>query len=1245
MKSYRFLVLALVIGLALPGLALAAPPSQTDPLGPVFINEIHYDNTGTDTGEAIEVFGPAGADLTGWSLVLYNGSNGASYATTALSGAIPDQGNGCGTVSVSYASNGVQNGSPDGVALVNASSTVVQFLSYEGVFTATNGPANTIASTDMGVSEAGSEPVGQSLQLTGTGMLYGDFSWIAPSTSSFGAVNTGQTCGTVPPAAANLVINEIDYDQPGTDAAEFIEIKNNDSLNVNLDAYSVQLVNGDSGAVVYQTIDLPNIELAVGDYYVVCADTATVANCDLDMSPDSNLIQNGSPDAVALIFNGSPIDAVSYEGDTAAPYTEGSGAGLEDNAAQPLESIARCSDGGDTNQNNVDFSLRLGTPGEANNCLTDAAPTITSTTPGNGASGISPNGNLVVNFSEAVNVSGAWFDISCATSGPHTATVSGGPQTYTLDPEADFTSNESCTVTLVASQITDQDADDPPDAMDANYVFSFNVALIPVCGDPATFIHDIQGVGPQSSMVGAPVFIEGIVVGDYQATTQFRGFHVQEEDAQADGDAATSEGIFVFDNSFGVDVLPGDLVRIGGTVAEFETSGGSGAFLTELGNVTSVTVCSGGNSVTASTLDLPVSSLSDLEAYEGMLVTIPETLTVTETFTLGRFGEVSLSANGRLFNPTNIVEPGQPAIDQQDLNNRSRIVLDDGDNRQNIDPTVYPAGGLSALNTLRSGYTVSGLTGVLEQRFSVYRLQPVGAVSFNADNVRPTEPAEVGGSLHIAAMNVLNYFNGDGLGGGFPTPRGANTPEEFARQREKIINAILGLDADVVGLMEIENDAPPNSAIEDLVAGLNAVAGAGTYAYIDTGVIGTDAIKVALIYKPAVVTPVGAYAIIDSSVDPLFLDTKNRPSLAQTFSENATGAKLTVVVNHLKSKGSACTDVSDPDTGDGQGNCNLTRTNAATALVNWLATDPTGSGDPDFILIGDMNSYAKEDPIDVFKAGGFVNLFESNAGAYSYVFDGQSGYLDHALASASLAAQVTGATEWHVNADEPIALDYNVEFKQPPQLITFYDPGPYRSSDHDPLVVGMDLNFAPAITSTPVTTATQAEPYSYDVEATGAPAPTFSLDVAPEGLTIDSATGLISWTPLGLPGDYSVTVRASNGVAPDAVQSYTITVEAADHARKVWPILECVVDRGRAWPAATRYLARFGYYNPNDFAVEIVIGNKNHFIPLPQDRGQPTEFLPGRVTLVFEVPFRTQLVWFLDNRFAIATRSPWQRCP
>jgi len=176
--------------------------------------------------------------------------------------------------------------------------------------------------------------------------------------------------GPVAAAPATLVVNEIDYDQPSTDAAEFIELGNVGSDPVNLDSVTIELVNGNAGgAIVYLTIDLPNVELAASDYFVVCANAATVPNCDLDVAPDTNLVQNGPPDAVGLRDGSDLIDAVSYEGDTGAPYTEGSGAGLIDDGSSADGGIARCPDGADTNQNNVDLRADTITPGATNACV------------------------------------------------------------------------------------------------------------------------------------------------------------------------------------------------------------------------------------------------------------------------------------------------------------------------------------------------------------------------------------------------------------------------------------------------------------------------------------------------------------------------------------------------------------------------------------------------------------------------------------------------------------------------------------------------------------------------------------------------------------------------------------------------------------------------------------------------------------------------------------------------------------
>jgi hypothetical protein len=474
------------------------------------------------------------------------------------------------------------------------------------------------------------------------------------------------------------------------------------------------------------------------------------------------------------------------------------------------------------------------------------------------------------------------------------------------------------------------------------------------------------------------------------------------------------------------------------------------------------------------TVTLPVANLAEWEQLEGMLIAISQSLYVSGHYDYGRYGEIDLSANGRLYNPTSLVEPGAAAQALQDLNNRSRIQLDDGSNAQN--PAPYPP-YLGEADTLRLGDTITQVFGVLSYAYDAYELHPIEIapgtpITFTRANPRPviTPQAEPPNRVRVASFNLLNYFTTIDTGAFICGPsgnlecRGADSVEEFTRQREKIISATLAIDADVLGIIEIENNA--TTAIQDLVDGMNNLAGAGTYAFIDTGMIGTDAIKVALIYKPAVVTPAGAFAILDSTVDPTFLDTKNRPALAQTF-EGFFGQRFTVVVNHLKSKGSACNDVGDPDTGDGQGNCNLTRTAAATAIANWLAADPTSSDDADFLIIGDLNAYAMEDPIDALKAASYTDLINTHQDAYacSYNFEAQSGYLDHAMASPSLAEQVVDAFFLPINADEPRSLDYN-DYNQP----LFYNTSMFKSADHDPLILEIDLGptlFLPSIFYTP----------------------------------------------------------------------------------------------------------------------------------------------------------------------------------
>ncbi len=575
-----------------------------------------------------------------------------------------------------------------------------------------------------------------------------------------------------------------------------------------------------------------------------------------------------------------------------------------------------------------------------------------------------------------------------------------------------------------------------------------------------TPIHEVQGAGPESELSDEVVTIEGVVTGDYRADNALRGFFVQEEADDADADAATSEGIFVFHDS--ASVAEGDLVRITGTVNEL-------AGVTQLTHVSDVSVISldALADVALAQVDLPVpDSLTPdafWEQYEGMLVFFSDALAVSETYELGRYGRIVLSEGGRPYQFTQVNSPDADFDAWLDDLSRRVIYLDDFNNQQNRADVIYhpQPGGLSPTSSFRSGDTLDGLVGIVNYAADVWRIEPLAArpVRFNADNSRPNPP-RVRGDVQVATFNVLNYFNGDGSGGGFPTSRGADSPTEFEVQREKIVSALTLLNADVVALMEIENDGGANQATADLVSALNAAQDniSDHYAFIDTGVIGTDAIKVALIYRPAVVTPVGDYAVLDSSIDPDFNTQRNRPALAQTFAADVGGDRFTVVANHLKSKGSGCpTGDNDPV----QGSCNGTRTRAAEALIRWLATDPTGSGDPDVLIVGDLNAYAMEDPVTTLLDSGYVNPADPTA--YSYVFDGQLGTLDYVLVSASLAERVTGADIWHVNADEIPLLDYNdtvldesePDYEAKPHPLTA--AGPWRASDHDPVIVGLAL--------------------------------------------------------------------------------------------------------------------------------------------------------------------------------------------
>lgn len=564
--------------------------------------------------------------------------------------------------------------------------------------------------------------------------------------------------------------------------------------------------------------------------------------------------------------------------------------------------------------------------------------------------------------------------------------------------------------------------------------------------EPTTTIPELQGTGDATPLIGQEVVVSGVVVGDTQAGLDT--FHVQ--DPAGDGDPATSDAVVVFGDA--VDVALGDEVVVRGTATEFFG-------LTEISPATTVVCGSGATLPEAAELDLPAGD-AEREALEGMLVRPVDELTVTEVFNLNRFGEVQLAEGGRLVNPTEVVEPGAPAIALAAANAERSIVLDDAVSANLATAGLAPP-YLAPGDPVRVGDVVSELEPVvLSYGFDLYRLQPADGAAdgttFDATNPRPAAPEDVGGDVRAAAFNVLNYFVN--FGG---EARGAGNPEELARQQAKIVAAVAELDADVVALQEIENSskftpADPFAALRTLVDALNAVEGAGTWDYVRAGEpAGTtgDFISNAIIFKPAALTPVGEPVVAD---DPEAWDNAREP-IAQTFAPTgvAGGDAFTVIGNHFKSKGSG--DGANADTGDGQGASNPDRVQQAEALAVFAAEVAAAAGDEDVLLLGDFNAYSLEDPIDVLRAAGYTDLAPAFApGDYTYVFAGQSGSLDHALSSPSLTAKVTGVDVWNINAVESFAYQYD-------GYEPLFAPDPYRASDHDPVVLGIDLDDPPVL--------------------------------------------------------------------------------------------------------------------------------------------------------------------------------------
>jgi 5'-nucleotidase len=634
----------------------------------------------------------------------------------------------------------------------------------------------------------------------------------------------------------------------------------------------------------------------------------------------------------------------------------------------------------------------------------------------------------------------------------------------------------------------------------------------PGAATPAT-ISEIQGTGAASPKVGESVEVKGYVTAAYP-TGGLNGFVIQEKDSGGTVGSG-SQAVFVYAGSALASAIPaiGSYVEVTGAVSEY--NGLTEVSIAAAADVQVVTA--EGAAPTPVVADWPTDD-AGREALESMLYEPADSFTVTNTYDTNYYGTVGLAyGDGPLLQPTEIYPTSDTAgVAAVKADNAARaVILDDGSsmnfNSSANAPTNTPT-YLSNTAPVRVGAEVTfDDPVVVDYRNSAWTLNPtaqvVGPANANSPvtfaNTRTSAPDSVaiaaGGTpdIKVASFNVLNYFpttaatwpagcssydspatsqpiTADTCSGN--GPRGAWDAANLARQESKIVSAINALDADVVGLMEIENSVtlgqPVDHGVSTLVAALNAAAGSATWAFVASPAdlppsSLQDVITTAIIYKPAAVTPLGASTALGTQSGTGQAFSNAREPIAQAFTVNSGSDPFLFVVNHFKSKGSGAIDPSAPD----EGNANLDRVAQANALAAWVDGDVlpryTSPVVADVFLAGDFNAYTQEKPLLALAQAGYSDVELETHGAqreYSYSFGGLSGSLDHILANDSALDRVTGTDVWNINSPESIALEYSRYLYS---ATDFYAAGPFRSSDHDPVVVGLTGGAgAPATTAT-----------------------------------------------------------------------------------------------------------------------------------------------------------------------------------
>jgi len=881
--------------------------------------------------------------------------------------------------------------------------------------------------------------------------------------------------------STSVVISQV-YGGGGNSGAQFtndfIELFNRGGASIDLSGWSVQYTSasgpGNFGSAANLITPLTGT-IAPGQYVLIqeAAGTTPVAALPAPDVTDATPINMGAAGGkVVLVNTTSPlgcnggstpcsaaavatiVDLIGYDG---ANFFEGATAPTLSNTTAAFRKNAGCTE---SDNNSTDFEALAPAPRNSASpvhfCTGDNAPAVTATSPLAGATGVAFNTDITITFSEPVDVSSPWYTIGCATSGSHAAAQTGGPTTFTLDPTVDFAFSESCTVTVLAAQVTDEDTVDPPNNMLGNFAFSFTTEAPP---PPPTFIHDIQGAAQVSPVAGQTF---GNVPGTVTAK-RTNGFNLQ--DPSPDSDPATSEGIFVFTGSAPASISVGDAVRVKATVSEFRPGGPSGLTnlsTTELVSPT-VTVLSHGNPLPAATViglggrmpptsvieddasdgnvetsgvfDPASDGLDFYESLEGMLVQINDPVIVGPS---NSFNEIPVLPDAGSWAGPRTAHGG--ILYSYGDGNPERVIVDDG-----IVP--MPQG----LNV--GDHFAGSLTGVVDYNFGLFMVELTQSPTVISGGLaKETTASSTVNELTVATFNVQNLDPGDGAA-------------KFTKLAALIVNNMKSPDLIAVEEVQDNNGATddgvvdPSVSVGTLISAIGA-AGGPTYTYRqinpvndqDGGEPGGNIRQILLfrtdrglsfVDRPGgdsttatTVTSAGGTPQLSFSpgrIDPINTAwNSSRKPLAAEFVFD--GQRLFVVANHFNSKGGdqPLTGRFQPPTRSSEVQRHQQATIEAGFVQQIRAIDPTAN----VVVLGDLNDFEFSETIQILEAAGLTDLYDTlpRAERYSYVFQGNSQTLDHILVSGPLANR-SALDVVHVNAE-------------------FAD----QASDHDPSLVRILLN-------------------------------------------------------------------------------------------------------------------------------------------------------------------------------------------